>query len=154
MIITNIYIYIYIIINWIGKKLLLFSMIICLHTVKWFQIFLSNTNNLHTVLLLQVFLSHYHYHHHQHQVMQLARISLIFFRQSSLSSIASGRSSSLHPVSKQSCCSSFLLGHPTLSRPNGGVHRRTSLMIWYLLLQQCPKCFVCLNRMVLVIGGR
>ena len=42
-------------------------------------------------------------HHHPH-VVPLARISLTLSRHSSLSFIASGKSSVLHPVSSQSCC--------------------------------------------------
>ena len=91
---------------------------------------------------------------HHHQVAQLAQISLTFSCQASLSSIAPGRSSSLYPVSIQSCCRYVLLGHPTLVCPCEGIHRRTSLMILFLLRQQCPACFVCLTWMVLEIGGR
>ena len=47
-----------------------------------------------------VFSSRYHYHHH---VAPPAQISLTLSRHPSLSSIASGRSSSLHPVSAQNC---------------------------------------------------
>ena len=43
------------------------------------------------------------YHHH-HYVTLSARISLTLSRHPSLSSIAFGRSSRLHPVSAQSCC--------------------------------------------------
>ena len=42
--------------------------------------------------------------HHHHQLVPLARISLTVSRYLSLSSIASGRSSGLHPISAQSCC--------------------------------------------------
>ena len=42
--------------------------------------------------------------HHHHHVTPSARISLTLCRHPSLSSIASGRSSGLHPVSTQSCC--------------------------------------------------
>ena len=45
----------------------------------------------------------YHHHHHHH-VVPLARISLTISRHFSLSFIASGRSSGLHPVSSHSCC--------------------------------------------------
>ena len=44
--------------------------------------------------------SSYHHHH----VVPLARISLTLSRHFSLSFIASGRSSGLHPVSSHSCC--------------------------------------------------
>ena len=42
--------------------------------------------------------------HHHHHVVPPARISLTFSRNFSLSFIASGRSSELHPVSSHSCC--------------------------------------------------
>ena len=45
----------------------------------------------------------YIYHHHHH-VAPPARISLTVSRHFSLSFIASGRSSGLHPVSSHSCC--------------------------------------------------
>ena len=71
---------------------------------------------------------------------------------SSLSSIASSRSSRLYPVSIQSCCRYLLVGWPTLARPCEGIHRRTSLMSLSLFLQQCPACLVCLIWMVFVMG--
>ena len=49
-------------------------------------------------------LSLYIYHHHHHHVAPPARISLTVSRHFSLSFIASGRSSGLHPVSSHSCC--------------------------------------------------
>ena len=45
-----------------------------------------------------------HHRHHHHHVVPQARISLTFSRHFSLSYIASGRSSGLHPISSQSCC--------------------------------------------------
>ena len=42
--------------------------------------------------------------HHHHHVVPPAWISLTLSRHSSLSFIASGRSSGLHPESSQSCC--------------------------------------------------
>ena len=60
----------------------------------------------------------------------------------SLSFIASGRSSGLHPVSSHSCCMYVLAGRPALARPYVGVHRSTSLMSSSLLLQQYPECLV------------
>ena len=42
--------------------------------------------------------------HHHHHVVPPALISLTLSRHSSLSSIASGRSSGLYPASSQSCC--------------------------------------------------
>ena len=91
------------------------------------------------------------YHHH-HLVVPLARISLTLSRHSSLSFIASGRSSGLHPVSSQSCCIYIRVGNPAFARPYVGVHRRTSLMSSSLLLQQCPACLVRLTLIVFMMG--
>ena len=49
------------------------------------------------------------YTHHHHHVMPLARISLTLSRHFSLSFIASGRSSGLHPIPSHSCCM-YVLG--------------------------------------------
>ena len=91
-------------------------------------------------------------HHHHHQVVLLAWISLS--RHSSLSSIASKRSSRLHPVSVQSCCRYVLAGQPKLAHPCVGVHRRTFLMNSSLLLQQCSACLVHLIWMDLEMVSR
>ena len=72
----------------------------------------------------------------------------------SLSFIASGRSSALHPVSSHSCCMNVRAGHPAFDWPYAGVHRSTSLTISSLLLQQCPACLVRLACIVFVIGCR
>ena len=74
----------------------------------------------------------YIYHHH-HDV-RLARISLILSLHVSLSFIASGRSSRLHPVSSHSCCMYVRAGRPAFDWPYAGVHRSTSLTISSLLL--------------------
>ena len=50
---------------------------------------------------LYIYIYIYIYHHH---VAPPARISLTLSRHFSLSFIASGRSSGLHPVSSHSCC--------------------------------------------------
>ena len=93
------------------------------------------------------------YHHHHHVVPQ-ARISLTLSRHFSLSFIASGRPSGLHPISSHSCCMYVRAGRPAFTRPYVGVHRSTSLMSSSLLLQQCPACLVRLTWIVFVIGGR
>ena len=93
------------------------------------------------------------YHHHHHVVL-LARISLTLSHHFSLSFIASGRSSGLHPISSHSCCIYVLAGHPAFAWPYAGVHRSTSLMSSSLLLQQCPACLLCLTCIVFVTGGR
>ena len=91
---------------------------------------------------------------HHHHVVPLARISLTLSCHFSLSFIASGMSSGLHPVSSHSCCMYVLVGRPAFARPYVGVHRSTSLMSLSLLLQQCPVCLVCLTLIVFVIGDR
>ena len=89
---------------------------------------------------------------HHHHVVPLAQISLTVSRHFSLSFIASGRSSGLHPVSSHSCCMYVRAGRPAFARPYVGVHRSTSLMSSSLLLQQCPACLVRLTWIVFVIG--
>ena len=66
----------------------------------------------------------------------------------SLSFIASGMSSGLHPISSQSCCMYVRAGRPAFARPYVGVHRSTSLISSSLLLQQCPACLVRLTWIV------
>ena len=90
-------------------------------------------------------------HHH---VVPLVRISLTLSCHFSLSFIASGRSSGLHPISSHSCCMYVLAGCPAFARPYVGVHRSISLMSSSLLLQQCPACLVCLTWIVFMMGGR
>ena len=63
----------------------------------------------------------YIYHH----VVRLARISLTLSLHVSLSFIASGRSSGLHPVSSHSCCMYVRAGRPAFDWPYAGVHRST-----------------------------
>ena len=108
--------------------------------------------------VISKFESHLCYYDHffinHHHVVPLAQISLILSRHFSLSFIASGRSSGLHPVSSHSCCMHVLLGHHAFVRPYVGVHSCTSLMSSSLLLQQCPACLVRLTWIVFVMGGR
>ena len=92
--------------------------------------------------------------HHHHHVMRLAGISLTLSLHVSLSFIASGRSSGLHPVSSNSCCVNVRAGRPAFDWPYAGVHRSTSLTISSLLLQQCPACLIRLACIVYVTGGR
>ena len=93
------------------------------------------------------------YHHHHHHVVPLAWISLTLSRYFSLTFIASGWSSGLHPVSSRSCCMYVRSGRPAFAWPYAGVHS-TSLMSSSLLLQQCPACLVRLACIVFVMGGR
>ena len=87
-------------------------------------------------------------------VVPLARIFLALSRHFSLSLIASGRSSVLHPVSSHSCCMYVRAVHPAFAWPYAGVHRSTLLMSSSLLLQQCTACLVRLAWIVFVMGGR
>ena len=87
-------------------------------------------------------------HHH---VVPLARIFLTLTLHLSLSFIASGRSSGLHPVSSRSCCMYVRAGRPPFSRPYVGVHRSTSLISSSLLLMQCPACLV---HLIIIIRRR
>ena len=91
--------------------------------------------------------------HHHHHVVPLARISLTLSRHLSISFIASGRSSGLHPVSSHSCYKYVRVGRPAFAWPYVGIHRSTSLMSSSLLLQQCPACLVRLTWIVFVMGG-
>ena len=96
----------------------------------------------------------YEIHHHHYHVVLPARISLTLSRLFSLSFIASGRSSGLHPVSSHSYCMYIRAGRPAFARPCAGIHRNASLMSSSLLLQQCPACLVRLTWIVFVMGGR
>ena len=104
-------------------------------------------------LSLSIYIYIYHHHHHHH-VAPPARISLTLSRHFSLSFIASGRSSGLHPVSSHSCCMYVRAGRPALAHPYVGVHRSTSLMSSSLLLQQCSACLVRRTCIVFVMGGQ
>ena len=97
---------------------------------------------------------YYIYIYIYHHVMPPARISLTLSRHFSLSFIASGRSSELHPVSSHSCCMYFWAGRPAFDRSYVGVHRSILLMSSSLLLQQCPACLVRLTWIVFVMGDR
>ena len=92
--------------------------------------------------------------YHHHHVVLLARISQTLSRHCSLSFIASGRTSGLHPVSTHSYCMYVQAGRPAFARPYVGFHRSTSLMSSSLLLKLCPACFVRLTWIVFVMGGR
>ena len=150
-----------------------------LHTILWYQVFLQEkhakselstgkrsafeetksqirTVNLKTrtviqehLKLAQVLIVRSHHH-----AMPLARTSLTLSRHFSLSFIASGRSSGLHPVSSHSCCMYVRACRPAFARPYVGVHRSISLMSSPLLLQQCPACLVRLTWIVFVMCGR
>ena len=95
-----------------------------------------------------------HNHHHHHDIVPPTRISLTLSWHFSLSFIAPGRSSGLHPISPHSCWMYVRADRPAFARPYVGVHRSKSLMSSSLLLQQYPACLVRLTWIVFVIGGR
>ena len=118
-----------------------------IHILNWT---VWNRTEIETIHRLNWFVWN-HYHHH---VLPLALISLTLSRHFSLSFIASGRSSGLHPVSSHSCCMYVRAGRPAFAQPCVGVHRSTSLMSSSLFLQQCPACLVRLIWTLFVMGGR
>ena len=81
----------------------------------------------------------------------MERIFLTLSRHFSLSFIASGRSSGLHPVSSHNCCMYVRAGRPAFARPYVAVPRSTSLMTSSMLLQQCPASLVRLTLIVFVL---
>ena len=96
----------------------------------------------------------YIYHH----IMLLARTSqtLSLSHHSSLSPIASGRSSRLHPVSVQCCCRLILVGCPILARLREEVHWRRRLWVYSSFSSSVPYILSVLLRRFLrwEIGGR
>ena len=108
--------------------------------------FINNSNNNNTTTTSN--------NNNNKYIVLVARISLTLSRHFSLSFIASGRSSGLHPVSSHSCWMYVRAGRPAFVRPYVGVHKSTSLMSWSLLLQQCLAWMVRLTWIVFVIGGR
>ena len=126
--ITSIYIYIYIYIN---------TFTACLPLSQW--LYRRGIDCHHETLspstLSYIYIYIYIYIYHHHYVVPLARISLSLSRHFSLSLIASGRSSGLHPISSHSCCMYVRAGLPAFAWPYAGTHRSTSLMSSSLLLQ-------------------
>ena len=120
--------------EYLRPKSVFFRVIIC------FQV--TDDNNNFKQLFIQVTILNTNHHHHHHHIVLLARISLTLPRHFSLSFIASGRSSGLHPVPSHSCCMYVRAGCPAFAWLYVGVHRSTSLMSSSLLLQQCPACLV------------
>ena len=122
-----IYIYIYIYIYILGFKEHGISTSLPLISVILWNL-PKSTNSPHT---------HTHTHTHtqthvlHHHIVLLAWISLILSRRSFLSSIASSKSSKLHPVFIQSCCRLVLVCWPTLTRlckaPLDGIQRTQNI---------------------------
>ena len=117
---------------------------VCVYIYTYMYTHTYSNTHAHTRIYIYI------YHH----VLPPARISLTLSCHFSLSFIASGTSSGLHPVSSHSCCMYVRADRPAFDRPYVGVHRSTSLMSSYLLLQRCPACLVCLTWIVFVMGGR
>ena len=109
----------------------------------------------HTCIRVNIYIYIYIYiYTYIYHVVRLARISQSLSLHVSLSFIAFGRSSGLHPVSSHTCCMYVRAGRPPFDWPYAGVHRRSSLPISSLLLQQCPACLVRLACIVFVTDGR
>ena len=92
--------------------------------LTWYICSKSDIDNSLSVNIANYIINIYHHHH----VVPLARISLTLSRHFSLSFIAFGRSSGLHPVSSHSCWMYVRAGRPTFARPHVGVHWSISLM--------------------------
>ena len=122
---------------------------VCIHIYECGHVY-TYTLTLTLKLLGYIYIYIYHHHH----IALVAQISLTLSRHSSLLFIALGRSSGQHPVSSHSCWMYVRAGRPAFARPCVGVHKSTSLMSSFLLLQQCPACLVRLTWIVFVIGGR
>ena len=101
LIATVIYIYIYIYIYIFLKKNKYYTQPITWRLENHILFFLRNAYQYTNYSIIYIYIYIYIYHHH---VMRLARISLTLTLHVSLSFIASGRSSVLHPVSSHSCC--------------------------------------------------
>ena len=104
-------------------------------------------------LSIYIYIYIYIYHRHHHHVVPHAWISLTLSCHFSLSFIAFGRSSGLHPVSSHNSCMYVQAGRPAFAWSYAGVHRSTSLMSSSLFHQQCPACLVRLTYIVFVTEG-
>ena len=90
-------------------------------------------------------------HHHHHHQVELARHSLTRFFQLTLSSMAFGSSSNLHPVSSDSWSMYVFLGRPCDLFPCLGFQSSTSAISSSLLCQQCPANLILCCRMELLL---
>ena len=165
---THTYIYIYIYINKKSMYVYTYTQAYIYTDLKHTHIYIyTNTHkNIYRCLYIYIYThthtythkcTYHHHHHHHHHVVLLAQISLTLSRHFSLSFIASGMSSGLHPVSSHSCCMYVLASCPAFTRPYVGVYRSTSLMSSSLLLQQRSVCLVRLTLIVFLwweAGGR
>ena len=80
-------------------------------------------------------------------------LSLSLSRYVSISSIAQGKSSRLHPVPLLSWYMQVLDGQPTMVSPWVRIHKRRLFMNLSLLLQQCPAIFFRFTEIVWDMGG-
>ena len=92
--------------------------------------------------------------YHHHHVVSLAQISLTLYYHLSLSSIASGGSSRLHPVSVQSCCRYVLIDCPTPTHSCEG-RPLENVSYEFVRTSRAVSCnLVRMIWMVLEMGGR
>ena len=101
-----------------------------------YKIFMVLTNSLCEIMEDQMLQYCYHDDDHHH-VVQPVHIFLTLGRHFSLSFIASGRSSGLHPLSSQRCHMYVRAGRPAFARP-----------------YMCPACLVHLTWIIFLMGGR
>ena len=102
--------------------------------LQWvFSFWVSVEKKHFRLIFLKTSVEVYIYIYISHHVVPLARISLTFSRHFSLSFIASGRSSGLHPVSSHSCCMYVLAGRPAFARP----YVRGSIGVHHLWARLC-----------------
>ena len=97
---------------------------------------MSLSSDLYMYFQLNNYNSWFEHHHH---VLRLAWIFLTLSLHVTLSFIASGRSSGLHPVSSHSCSMYVRAGRPAFQWPYAGVHRSTSLTSSSLLIHHSTK---------------
>ena len=117
-------------------KLYYYIQIICIKNITWSYNYLHHTIIIVVVIIVisrssnsssSSYLKQYNYlkylkQCHHHHVVPPARISLTLSCHFSLSFIAFGKSSGLHPVSSQSCCVYVRAGRPAFARPQVEVH--------------------------------
>ena len=75
----------------------------------------THTHTHTNIYIIYIYIYIYFSFPHHHHVVPPARISLTLSRHFSLSFIASGRSSRLHPASSHSCCMSVRAGRPAFA---------------------------------------
>ena len=123
-----------------------------IYTYKYKHIYIYICIHIYTYIHIYIYI--YIYIYLIIIISPVAQISLTISCHFSLSFIASGWSSGLHPVSSHSCCMYVQAGRPAFAWPYAGVHRSTSLLSSSLLLLQCPACLVRLTWTVIVTRVR